>query len=94
MKEFLDNANDGAVLIAFGSTIDLSIIPEYFKDVFFQMMIKFPKVQFIWRWDGPLPENHPKNLKVSKWLPQYEILGKSDIKYESIITSRATHTTL
>lgn len=85
MKEFLDNAKNGAVLIAFGSTIDLSIIPEYFKNVFFHMMTKFPEVQFIWRWDGPLPKNHPKNLKVSKWLPQYEILGKFYLFHAKIL---------
>ena len=81
MNDFLNNATNGAVLIAFGSTIDLSKMPLYFKNIFFEVIHRFPEIQFIWRWDGELPANHPKNLKVAKWLQQYEILGKIFISF-------------
>lgn len=33
--------------------------------------------QVLWRYDGVVPENAPKNVKLMKWLPQNELLGAS-----------------
>ncbi|CAG7725584.1 unnamed protein product [Allacma fusca] len=79
-KTILDNAPDGVVLIAFGSTINLATLPPEIKSSFLNMMRRFPKVLFIWRWDGPEPEDQPKNLIVSKWLPQLQILGHPNLR--------------
>jgi glucuronosyltransferase len=79
-KEYLDGAEHGAILMSFGSTIDLSRIPEMYKKIFFDMVRKFDKVRFIWRWNGPLPADAPKNLMASNWLPQYQILGHPKIR--------------
>jgi len=71
----MDGAEDGVILITFGSTIDLSSISESTLEMFFNTMRKYSKVRFIWRWDGPMPEKHPDNIMAAKWLPQREILG-------------------
>lgn len=74
-QELMDLATEGVILIAFGSTVNLAKMPGQMKNYFFNMMREFPNVKFIWRWDGPEPENPPENLIVSKWLPQMQILG-------------------
>jgi glucuronosyltransferase len=75
IQEYLDGAEDGVVLITFGSTMDLSAMPSNYKTMFFNMMRKFDKIRFIWRWSASeLPVDAPPNLKSSKWLPQREIL--------------------
>ena len=79
-KTYLDGAEHGAILMSFGSTINLAKIPEHYKTIFFEMVRQFPQVRFIWRWDGPLPKDVPKNLMVSKWLPQYQILSHPKLK--------------
>lgn len=75
----MDGASDehGVILIAFGTTIDLSKLPTYYLDIFLNMMKKFSKVRFIWRWSGNLPKNAPNNLLAAEWLPQKAILSKS-----------------
>ena len=45
--------------------------------MFFNMMRKFSKVRFIWRWKGDVPEESPPNLLGVEWLPQKEILSTS-----------------
>ena len=75
-QSIMDNAVDGVILIAFGSTVNLATMPPAMKGYFFEMMRNFPKTVFIWRWDGPEPENPPGNLILSKWLPQMQILGE------------------
>ena len=72
----MDEAEEGVILISFGSTIDLSTISEYFRNIFFNTMRRYNKVRFIWRWDGPMPKGHPENVMAAKWLPQREILSK------------------
>lgn len=34
-------------------------------------------LQVLWRYNGAMPENAPKNVKVMKWLPQNDLLGTS-----------------
>ncbi|CAG7697011.1 unnamed protein product [Allacma fusca] len=79
-KAIMDNATDGVVLIAFGSLINLAKLPPEIKSSFLNMMRQFPKILFIWRWDGPEPEDKPENLIISKWLPQFQILGHPNLR--------------
>ncbi|CAG7822405.1 unnamed protein product [Allacma fusca] len=79
-QTIMDNATDGAVLVSFGSTINLAKLPPKIKLSFFAMMRQFPNILFIWRWDGPLPEKKPMNLITSKWLPQNQILGHPNLR--------------
>ena len=72
----MDGAQDGVILIAFGSTIDLNKLSTEHLNMFFSMMKKFSTVRFIWRWTGELPKEAPANLLAADWLPQREILSK------------------
>lgn len=74
----MDQATHGVVLISFGSTIVLNNVRTRFQAMFFHLINESPNVRFIMRWSGPLPkflDAQPKNLLVSEWLPQKEILG-------------------
>ncbi|CAG7732081.1 unnamed protein product [Allacma fusca] len=79
-QDFLDGAKDGAILLTFGSSIDLNTVPDYFKETMFNLFAKFPHIRFIFKWEGLLPADAPKNIKASKWLPQFEILAHPNIK--------------
>lgn len=57
----------------------LNTVTERHQAMFFELVENFPEVGFLMRWKGPLPkflEEPPKNLMVSEWLPQREILSK------------------
>lgn len=70
----MDEATDGIIYFSLGSLVQGSSIPEdklkIFVDVFRNL-----KQKIIWKWETEFP-NKPKNLLVSKWLPQRDILGK------------------
>jgi glucuronosyltransferase len=72
----MEGAEEGVLLITFGSTISLSSLNPKYINIFFNTMRKFGKVRFIWRWEGSMPDDQPKNVMASKWLPQREILGE------------------
>lgn len=37
--------------------------------------------QVLWRYMGKVPQNLPKNVKLVKWLPQNDLLGRSEIPW-------------
>lgn len=38
------------------------------------------KQQVLWKWESETMPDLPKNVKLSKWLPQQDLLGHKDIK--------------
>ncbi len=70
-----DNTNDGFVYISLGSVVVSSDLPEAIKRGFFETMEKFPRLRFLWKWNGEFPQNYPRNLYLGKWFPQNDILG-------------------
>lgn len=86
VKNFLEDGGtgDGFVYISLGSLVIPSTLPDYLKQMFFEMMRSCPKLKFLWKWDGgsTLEEKNvvfddlPKNLYLRTWFPQIDILGK------------------
>jgi len=79
-QDFMDTSGpEGVVLISFGSTVNLETVPQRFQEWFFDAIEKNPKVRFLMKWKGPLPQKYSgrlNNLMPSEWLPQRELLRK------------------
>lgn len=74
LQEIMDKAKDGVILFSFGSYLDPKMIaPEKLQEVI-QVLAK-RKETVLWKFAGELAEK-PKNVVLSKWLPQQDILGK------------------
>lgn len=78
LRKFVEDDSKGFIYISFGSLVEPSTLPNAMRLVFFNAMEKFPKLKFLWKWNGPRPENRdiPKNLYLDKWFPQNDLLGK------------------
>ena len=85
----MDDAQDGVILIAFGSTIPLDKLSTEQLHMFYAMMRKFSTVRFIWRWTGDSPKEAPTNLLAADWLPQKEILSKTEFTTASLMLTRS-----
>lgn len=80
-KDFLDGSGpEGAVFISFGSTIRLEKVSGPYSKMFFEVIKKHKNVRFLLKWEGPFPEGFEaadmRNLMVSPWVPQREILSE------------------
>ncbi|XP_063243051.1 UDP-glycosyltransferase UGT5-like [Bacillus rossius redtenbacheri] len=78
IQEFLDGAEDGAVYFSMGSNLksaDMSI-PK--REAFLRAFAKI-KQRVLWKFEENLPDK-PKNVKISKWFPQSDILGHPNIR--------------
>lgn len=78
IKNFIDaddTDSDGFVYISLGSLVKSSGLPDEIKQVFFETVEAFPRLKFLWKWNGPLPKQFPNNLYLAPWFPQTDVLG-------------------
>lgn len=54
-------------------------MPEEKRQMFLNVFAKL-KQQVLWKWESESMPGLPKNVKLSKWLPQQDVLGHKDIK--------------
>uniref|UniRef100_A0A914QTN9 glucuronosyltransferase n=1 Tax=Panagrolaimus davidi TaxID=227884 RepID=A0A914QTN9_9BILA len=76
-KHIFDSAEDGVVLVSFGSLAKSSEMPLENKEAFIKTFEKFPKINFIWKYENENDSigNDLPNVFKQKWLPQKEILA-------------------
>ena len=77
--DFLNNSKNGVVYMSFGTVIQGRLMTKETKQMFLNMFNKFSQYDFIWKFDEDLP-NVPKNVLVSNWLPQQDILAHPKLK--------------
>lgn len=73
LKSFIEGARDGAIYFSLGSNIKASELPQDIIKSFMKTFSELPQ-RVLWKFDGNIT-NLPKNVKVSTWFPQNDILG-------------------
>ena len=61
------------------SVLQASDMPEKKRKLLLNVFKKF-KQKFIWKWETEQMEGLPSNVKLSKWLPQQDILAHPNTK--------------
>uniref|UniRef100_H3CEN3 UDP-glucuronosyltransferase n=1 Tax=Tetraodon nigroviridis TaxID=99883 RepID=H3CEN3_TETNG len=78
LEEFVNGSgDDGFIVFTLGSMVDN--MPEEKAKQFFDAFAQIPQ-RVLWRYNGAVPENAPKNVKVMKWLPQNDLLAHPKAK--------------
>nr|CAI5861497.1 unnamed protein product [Callosobruchus analis] len=77
IKDFLDSAKEGVVLFSMGSNLKSADFPEEKKNAVLKAFSKI-KQKVLWKFEADLP-NKPSNLKISKWLPQKDVLSHPNV---------------
>nr|AHX56949.1 UDP-glycosyltransferase 211F1 [Strigamia maritima] len=81
-KEFEDfiqsSGENGFILFCLGSNVDSKDIPDEVKERIVNALGRL-KQHVIWKHEKEL-DNCPKNVKITKWLPQQDILGHPKIR--------------
>lgn len=62
-----------------GSALKGSDMPESYRKLFLNVFSKL-KQRVIWKWETEQMDGLPSNVKLSKWLPQQDVLGHKNIK--------------
>ena len=73
VQTFIDEAPHGVILFTLGSVISAESMPNERREAFLAAFTSIPQ-RVIWKFEGSI-ENLPKNIMISEWLPQRDILG-------------------
>jgi UDP:flavonoid glycosyltransferase YjiC (YdhE family) len=80
LDDFLSKSGkDGFILFSMGSAIISHQMPEEKRKMFLNVFSKL-KQQVIWKWETETMPDLPPNVKLSKWLPQQDLLGNKNIR--------------
>lgn len=79
LKNFLDNSKNGVVYLSFGSNVQSKDLdPEILK--MFLKVFGSLDCNVLWKFEKDDLPNKPKNVMISKWLPQGDMLAHPAIK--------------
>lgn len=75
MKDFLDSAAEGFVYFSLGSQLQSSLFKRDTLADILKALSKLPQ-KVLWKFNYEDAISVPKNVKLIKWAPQTDILGK------------------
>ncbi|KAM3962193.1 UDP-glucosyltransferase 2-like [Aphomia sociella] len=72
-KDYLDASKHGVIYISFGTNVSPSHLPQDKIKLLVNVFSRLP-YDVIWKWDKDVLPGQSKNIKISKWLPQSDLL--------------------
>lgn len=79
MEEFIRGSGDaGFIYFSMGSSVKAAKMPSYLRRMLMVVFRKLPQ-RVLWKYEAEddMPDL-PSNVKLGRWLPQQDILGKHD----------------
>lgn len=75
IKQFLDDASEGALLFSWGSMVKASTLPKEKLQAVLKVIGNIPR-KVIWKWEMDDLPGKPKNVMIKKWLPQFDVMSE------------------
>ncbi|XP_049767863.1 UDP-glycosyltransferase UGT5-like [Schistocerca cancellata] len=79
LRAFMDEATDGVIFFSMGTNIKSEDIPEKQKEAILRVFSKL-KQKILWKVGTERLPNQPANVRLGKWLPQYDVLKHKNTK--------------
>ncbi|XP_055920237.1 UDP-glucosyltransferase 2 isoform X2 [Eupeodes corollae] len=82
LEEFIASAGEsGFIYVSMGSSVKASNMPESLRRLMVKTFARLP-YHVLWKWEGSASEMHDltPNVKLSRWLPQQDILGHRKLR--------------
>ncbi|KAI5645183.1 UDP-glucoronosyl and UDP-glucosyl transferase domain-containing protein [Phthorimaea operculella] len=79
LQSYLDSSKHGVIYVSFGTNADpANLHPEKIQ-TFVKVFSKLP-YDILWKWNHDILPGKTENIKISKWLPQSDLLRHPKIK--------------
>ena len=75
LEDYLNEAEHGVIYFSMGSMIRAETLPSDKTDAFLQAFSELPQ-RVLWKWEADTLPGQPENVRIAKWLPQFDILSK------------------
>lgn len=75
----MDNATEGVIYFSLGSNVKSAFLNPTKRKIIMEALSELP-YKILWKFETDYMEDQPKNVKISKWLPQQDLLRHKNIK--------------
>ncbi|KAI5633117.1 UDP-glucoronosyl and UDP-glucosyl transferase domain-containing protein [Phthorimaea operculella] len=79
LQSYLDSSQNGVIYMSFGTNVDPANLPSERIQMFINTFSKLP-YDILWKWSRDELPGKTKNIKISKWLPQSDLLRHPKVK--------------
>lgn len=79
VKNFLDESKNGVIYISFGSNVKSNYLPPSVLSIFLDVFRNLD-YDILWKFESDDLAHLPKNVMISKWLPQSDLLAHPALK--------------
>lgn len=81
LEDFVGTAADtGFIYVSMGTSVKTANMPDTLAHLFLETFAKLP-YRVLWKYEGKIKSQElPPNVKVERWLPQQDVLGKDLVK--------------
>ncbi|XP_072946224.1 UDP-glycosyltransferase UGT5-like [Epargyreus clarus] len=79
LELYLNSSTHGVIYVSFGTNVQTSLLPSDGTSTIAKAFSKLP-YDVLWKWDSDELPGRPRNVRISKWLPQSDLLRHPKIK--------------
>lgn len=81
LEDFISGAGDfGFIYVSMGSSVKAANMPENLRQLLVNTFAKLP-YRVLWKYESTIIQNDlPPNVKISRWLPQQDVLGHKKLR--------------
>ncbi|XP_063380815.1 UDP-glucosyltransferase 2-like isoform X2 [Cydia fagiglandana] len=79
LQQYLDSSEHGVIYLSFGSNVDTSMLPPEKVQTIINVFTQLP-YDVLWKWNQDELPGRTKNIRISKWFPQSDLLKHPKIK--------------
>ncbi|RVE39877.1 hypothetical protein evm_015473 [Chilo suppressalis] len=79
IKSYLDSSKNGVIYISFGTNVEPALLPPQKIQALINVFSKLP-YDILWKWNRDELPGRSKNIRISKWLPQADLLRHPKVK--------------
>ncbi|KAH9634398.1 hypothetical protein HF086_000224 [Spodoptera exigua] len=76
LKSYLDSSKNGVVYVSFGTNVDPTLFSPEKIAMFVRAFSRLP-YDVLWKWNKDELPGRTDNIKISKWLPQSDLLNEA-----------------
>ncbi|XP_028160100.1 UDP-glucuronosyltransferase 2B15-like [Ostrinia furnacalis] len=79
LKSYLDSSKHGLIYISFGTNVEPALLPPERIQKLINVFSKLP-YDVLWKWNKDELPGRTENIRISKWLPQSDLLRHPKVK--------------
>ncbi|XP_050315887.1 UDP-glycosyltransferase UGT5-like isoform X2 [Anthonomus grandis grandis] len=79
LKNFVEKSRNGVVYFSLGSSMKSTLLDDTVVSKLQRVFAELP-YGFVWKWEGDSMPGKPKNVFISKWIPQVTLLEHPNVR--------------